>query len=135
LTAGQDWYGNILKEQKTMNEHILSLVKWSRDYFKNGRPCDEEAARYGQAVSNVCRDRQIFRETNCSLGIGPNLLRKGDIVCVVAGGPVPYILRPLGDVIFYFVGESYVAGYMFGEAVSEWRSQARALSLRRFTLR
>ncbi|RBR19912.1 hypothetical protein FVER53590_12222 [Fusarium verticillioides] len=135
LTAGQDWYGNILKEQKAMNEHILSFVKWSRDYFKNAKPCNEEAARYGQAVSNVCRDRQIFRATNCLLGIGPNLLRKGDLVCVVAGGPVPYILRPLGDDTFYFVGECYVAGYMFGEAVSEWRSQARALSLRRFTLR
>ncbi|KAF5649130.1 heterokaryon incompatibility protein [Fusarium tjaetaba] len=58
----------------------------------------------GQAVSKVCRDRQIFRATNCLLGIGPNLVRKGDLVCVVAGGSVPYILRPLGDDTFYFCG-------------------------------
>ncbi|RBA20656.1 hypothetical protein FPRO05_08103 [Fusarium proliferatum] len=136
LTAGQDWYGNILKEQNRINEHIASFIKWSRDYFNNAKPCDEEAIRYGQTVNNVCRDRQIFRATNCLLGIGPNLLRKGDLVCVVAGGPVPYILRPLGDDTFYFVGECYVAGYMFGEAVSEWRSQAQeSLSLRRFTLK
>ncbi|EXL71410.1 hypothetical protein FOPG_12883 [Fusarium oxysporum f. sp. conglutinans race 2 54008] len=136
LTAGQDWYGNILKEQNSIDEHTASFVKWSQGYFRNAKPCDEEAVRYGQAVNNVCRDRQIFTATNCLLGLGPNLLRKGDLVCVVAGGPVPYILRPLGDDTFYFVGECYVAGYMFGEAVAEWRSQAQAsLSLRIFTLR
>ncbi|KAJ4090230.1 hypothetical protein NW756_006587 [Fusarium oxysporum] len=136
LTAGQDWYGNILKEQNSIDEHTASFVKWSQGYFRNAKPCDEEAVRYGQAVNNVCRDRQIFTAMNCLLGLGPNLLRKGDLVCVVAGGPVPYILRPLGDDTFYFVGECYVAGYMFGEAVAEWRSQAQAsLSLRIFTLR
>ncbi|KAF5556425.1 heterokaryon incompatibility 6 OR allele [Fusarium napiforme] len=135
LTAGQDWYGNILKEQNKIDEHTASFVKWSREYLKNAKPGDEEAIRYGQAVDNVCRGRQIFTATNSLLGLGPNLVRKGDLVCVVAGGPVPYILRPLGDDTFYFVGECYVAGYMFGEAVSEWRSQARAMSLRRFTLR
>ncbi|KAI1011880.1 hypothetical protein LB503_004594 [Fusarium chuoi] len=136
LTAGQDWYGNILNEQNRIDEHTESFVKWSRGYFENAKPGDEEAVRYGQAVNNVCRGRQIFTATNSLLGLGPNLLRKGDLVCVVAGGPVPYILRPLGDDTFYFVGECYVAGYMFGEAVSEWRSQARAsLSLRRFTLK
>ncbi|KAF5719537.1 heterokaryon incompatibility 6 OR allele [Fusarium mundagurra] len=136
LTAGQDWYGNILKEQNRIDEHTASFLKWSREYLKNTKPGDEEAVRYEQAVDNVCRGRQIFTATNSLLGLGPNLLKKGDLVCVVAGGPVPYILRPLGDDTFYFVGECYVAGYMFGEAVSEWRSQARAsLSLRRFTLR
>ncbi|KAF5252894.1 hypothetical protein FANTH_2218 [Fusarium anthophilum] len=136
LTAGQDWYGNILRERSKINEHIFSFLEWSRDYFKNAKLCDEEAIRYGQTVSNACRDRQIFRATNSLLGVGPNLLKKGDLVCVVAGGPVPYILRPLGDDTFYFVGECYVAGYMFGEAVSEWRSQARASSsLRRFILK
>ncbi|KAF5678157.1 Heterokaryon incompatibility protein [Fusarium denticulatum] len=136
LTAGQDWYGNILKEQNRIDEHTASFVKWSGEYSKNAKPGDEEAIRYGQAVDNACRGRQIFTATNSLLGLGPDLVRKGDLVCVVAGGPVPYILRPLGDDTFYFVGECYVAGYMFGEAVSEWRSQARAsLSLRRFTLR
>ncbi|EWZ31035.1 hypothetical protein FOZG_15443 [Fusarium oxysporum Fo47] len=136
LSSGQDWYGNILKEQNSIDEHTTSFVKWSQRYFRNAKACDEEAVRYGQAVNNVCRDRQIFTATNCLLGLGPNLLRKGDLVCVVAGGPVPYILRPLGDDTFYYVGECYVAGYMFGEAVAEWRSQAQAsLSLRIFTLR
>ncbi|KAF4955434.1 hypothetical protein FGADI_4544 [Fusarium gaditjirri] len=136
LTAGQDWYGNILKEKIRIDEHTTSFGKWSQQYFRNAKPCDEEAVRYGQAVNNVCRDRQIFTATNCMLGLGPNLLREGDLICVVAGGPVPYILRPLSDGKFYFVGECYVAGYMFGEAVREWRSQAEAsLSLRKFTLR
>ncbi|WKT53626.1 hypothetical protein QSH57_004210 [Fusarium oxysporum f. sp. vasinfectum] len=61
---------------------------------------------------------------------------KDDVVCVVAGGPVPYILRPLSDDTFYFVGECYIAGYMFGKAVVDWRSQAQAsFTLRQFTLK
>lgn len=44
-------------------------------------------------------------------------LYQRDVVCVVAEGPVPYILRPFGDDTFYFVGECYITGYMFGKAV------------------
>ncbi|KAF4451273.1 hypothetical protein F53441_5694 [Fusarium austroafricanum] len=135
LTAGQDWYGNIIKEQTAIDRLTESFERWKPKYFQNRALYDEAAIRYGQAVGNVCDERQIFTATNGLLGLGPNLLRKDDVVCVVAGGPVPYILRPLSDDSFYFVGECYVAGYMFGEAVVDWRSQAQAsLSLRQFIL-
>lgn len=136
LTAGQDWYGNILKEQAAICEHTESFEKWKHEYFLNKVPHHGDAGRYGQAMGNVCDERRLFTVTNRLLGLGPNLLREEDVVCVVAGGPVPYILRPLGDDTFYFVGECYVTGYMFGEAVVDWRSQTPAsFTLRQFTLK
>jgi hypothetical protein len=45
----------------------------------------------------------------------------GDVVAVVEGGKVPFILRPVGrrsnhDNCFEFVSPAYVHGYMDGEA-------------------
>lgn len=135
LTAGQDWYGNILREQAAILRHTESFEKWKRKYFKNKVPHDKDAVRYGQAMGNVCDDRQLFTATGRLLGLGPRLLRKDDVVCVVAGGQVPYVLRPLSDDTFYFVGECYVAGYMFGKAVEDWRSQTQAsFTLQQFIL-
>ncbi|RBR24530.1 uncharacterized protein FIESC28_02726 [Fusarium coffeatum] len=136
LTAGQDWYGNILRDQAVMLRHTESFQKWRRDIFKNIVPHDQDAVRYRQAMGNVCDDRQLFTATGRLLGLGPELLRKDDVVCVVAGGQVPYVLRPVGRNTFYFVGECYVAGYMFGKAVEDWRSQTQtSFNVRQFVLK
>jgi hypothetical protein len=135
LTAGQDWYGNILRDQAAVLRHTESYRNWKRNIFKNIVPHDEDAVRYRQAMGNVCDERQLFTATGRLLGLGPELLRKGDVVCVVAGGQVPYVLRPLSDDTFYFVGECYVAGYMFGKAVEDWRSRPQAFTLQQFILK
>jgi hypothetical protein len=53
------------------------------------------------------------------LGLGPQSLEIGDLVCVLAGGRVPYLIRPVNDEDneAQFVGEAYVHGIMHGEAV------------------
>ena len=64
--------------------------------------------------------RKLFRtEENRSLGLGPQSLEIGDLVCVLAGGRVPYLIRPVNDEDneAQFVGEAYVHGIMHGEAV------------------
>ena len=135
LTAGQDWYGNILRDQVAILRHTESFEKWKRKYLKNKVPHDIDAVKYGQAMTNVCDDRQLFTATGRLLGLGPRLLRNNDVICVVAGGQVPYALRPLMDGRFYFVGECYVAGCMFGKAIQDWRSQTQASStVQRFIL-
>jgi hypothetical protein len=50
------------------------------------------------------------------LGVGPDLVQPGDTCCVLFGGEVPFILRPLDD-HFLLVGESYIHGAMNGEVV------------------
>ena len=72
--------------------------------------------RYGQ----IMRGRKLFRTgQNRSLGIGAKSLEVGDLVCLLAGGSVPYVIRRINGAEnkFRFVGEAYVHGIMHGEAV------------------
>lgn len=52
------------------------------------------------------------------IGIGPSNTEVGDYVSVIMGGGVPNVLISNGS-NWYFVGESYVKGYMRGEALQE----------------
>lgn len=86
---------------------------------------------YTALAKNFCINRRFFVTAKGCLGIGPKWTKKGDLVCVLLGGAVPYILRPAG-MDFALVGESYVHGLMEGEAVDAWRKGR--LSLETFSL-
>ena len=141
LAAGQDWYGAILKEPADLDRHARCFVSWARRRWWNTKQLrsppvlqpGDNGKLYDQAVRNVARGRRVFAATGCHVGLGPNVLRDGDIVTVLLGGPVPYVLRPLRSGMYYFVGECYVPGYMLGEAVAEWR--AGVLKKERFGLK
>ncbi|EJT81067.1 hypothetical protein GGTG_01054 [Gaeumannomyces tritici R3-111a-1] len=54
------------------------------------------------------------------LGLCPYMSRAGDIVVVLDGGPVPYVLRETAkEGSYYLVGECYLRGFMNGEALQE----------------
>jgi hypothetical protein len=67
-------------------------------------------ARYG------CNLKRIFRTRRGYLGLGPACMREHDIVVVLDGGQVPYILRPLTDSTYAFMGECFVYAIRKGEA-------------------
>lgn len=51
------------------------------------------------------------------IGTGPEGLQAGDIVCVLYGGDVPFILHPDGQGQYTLIGECYISGIMQGEAL------------------
>ncbi|KAF4339480.1 heterokaryon incompatibility (het-6OR allele) [Fusarium beomiforme] len=55
-------------------------------------------------------------------------MRAGDVIAVLLGGNMPFILRPLEDGTFGYVGQVFVHGIMDGEALQQGRE------LRRITL-
>jgi hypothetical protein len=58
------------------------------------------------------------------VGFGPHIVRDDDIVAVLFGSDVPYILRPVGS-HYQLVGKAYIHGIMEGEiAQEEIRSMA-----------
>ncbi|RDW91801.1 hypothetical protein BP5796_01195 [Coleophoma crateriformis] len=71
--------------------------------------------RYMLDASNACNGRRVFATTSGYWGLGPSAMKKGDICCITAAN-VPMIMRPHGGE-FKLVGEAYVHGMMFGEAV------------------
>jgi len=62
---------------------------------------------------------RLFTTDNAdaAIGSGPEGLHTGDIVCVLYGGDVPFILRPDNQGQYTLIGECYVSGIMKGEAL------------------
>lgn len=66
-------------------------------------------------ASSGCR---LFMADKVTLGTGLPGLMAGDIVCVLFGGNVPYILRSTGvEGQYLFIGECYVQELMDGQAL------------------
>lgn len=74
---------------------------------------------YAALATNFCSNRKLFVTREGRLGIGPPGTQPGDMVYVLFGGEVPYVLRTQGS-RFLFVGESYIHGLMGGEAIQAW---------------
>lgn len=69
----------------------------------------------------ACSQSKLFRTAKRYLGLGPEILKSGDVVAVIFRAKVPLILRPEGD-HYLLLGDCYVHGIMQGEAVEEWVS-------------
>lgn len=76
--------------------------------------------RYELALLNVCNLRRVFRTTAGYVGMGSKITRRGDVVAMLLGGMMPYILRPTRDGQFRFLGECYIQSddVIFGEKVA-----------------
>ncbi|KAG8529616.1 uncharacterized protein KY384_006253 [Bacidia gigantensis] len=91
------------KEPKTEG-YIHSLIKSQKQYM------------HGQNLAFTKYRR---------LGVVPGWARPGDVVAILMGGEVPIILRPdLSDGKYTLIGESYMHGFMDGEALVEARKQS-----------
>ena len=52
------------------------------------------------------------------MGLCPSASQVGDITCILYGGKLPVIVRGAGK-HFYFIGVSYVHGWMEGDYVEQ----------------
>jgi hypothetical protein len=94
---------------------LSQRLKWS---IKQ-RP---DSGRFHEAFVRACVDRRFFVTKDGSMGIGPNTMKEGDVIVILFGGRVPYLLRVV-DTGYKFLGECYVLGLMDGEAVRIWKDQ------------
>jgi hypothetical protein len=71
---------------------------------------------------DCCFRRRFFATTTGSMGLGPGSMQAGDLVVVLRGGSLPFILREFdGD--YQLIGPAYVHGIMDGEAVQNWKDR------------
>ncbi|KAN0102572.1 Heterokaryon incompatibility protein (HET) domain containing protein [Hyaloscypha variabilis] len=98
-----------------MNEASVTSLQIT-DYADRG-----SSAEYIGQAWDACFHSKLFRTTKNYLGLGPQILKAGDVVAVIFGAKVPFILRPDGD-HYLLLGDCYVHGIMKGEAVEEWVS-------------
>jgi hypothetical protein len=119
---------------------LLRYLPLGKSYHKDAttlRNISNEAARHITAYIN---NRSFFVTKRGYIGIGPDTMKSGDIVCTLFGCTVPFILRAVeGSEKFRLLGESYVHGIMDGELWKETddgkiEPAAEGLELRSFTL-
>ncbi|KAL2059835.1 hypothetical protein VTL71DRAFT_9990 [Oculimacula yallundae] len=75
-----------------------------------------KARRFAESFSLYCSNRRFFRCDSGRLGWGPDKMREGDVVGILHGASIPFILRPVGN-RFEVIGDAYVHGIMGGEAM------------------
>lgn len=76
------------------------------------------------SLSIRCRSRVAFATGAGYLGLGPDSTRPGDIIAILFGSNVPFVLRRDRDDTFLIVGECYVYGMMDGQ-VMDGKRQSR----------
>lgn len=72
---------------------------------------------YSVSSSQFTKSRNLMATTRGYIGLVPSDAQTGDVICVLLGGPTPYLLRPVDDGNYILVGECYVYGLMNGQAL------------------
>jgi len=83
---------------------------------------------FHREYKNTLMERSIFRTQEGYLGLGPYITQPGDLVCVLFGLNVPYVLRAVNEG-FLLIGECYVHGVMHGEKLEEGRCEEREFKI------
>jgi hypothetical protein len=93
-------------------------VRWSSaDETSSAPPPREVVEEIFSWVSLWTKGRRVFVTQKGFLGLGPAEVEPGDVVCILFGGNLPYVVRHLSSQDEYtFLGPSYVHGIMDGEA-------------------
>ena len=73
--------------------------------------------KFQRRVDHMLFRRSAFRTVNGWIGLAPDHVKEGDVVVLLSGGDVPFVLRRVDDERFVLVGECYVEGVMYGEAI------------------
>ena len=74
-----------------------------------------ETANFYNRVTATMDKRRLFVADTGHVGCGDSRLSIGDFIVVIAGSPIPFLLRPGSNGNYILIGEAYVHGMMFGE--------------------
>lgn len=116
----QPWYGP--RKPQQARGRINRVVSTMESAFLKDLVVGGDANRFAETAMQYCECRRLFLTMNGYLGLGPDTLREGDVLCVLGGGDMPFILRPMKqqdsfERQYLFIGECYVEGLMQGQAV------------------
>ncbi|KAI0545031.1 HET domain-containing protein [Xylaria curta] len=106
-----------------------SVDKKSIDFLRQISPSGDSEA-YVTLARHFCFNRSFVMTSGGRMGIGPSDSRIGDIIAIMPGGGVPYIIRQKRS-SWVLVGESYIRGIMDGEMVRtcHWDDRREILDL------
>jgi hypothetical protein len=84
---------------------------------------DAGARRFMDALGNACHSRRSFRTSSGHIGIGLEAIQGADVIVVLYGGDVPFVVGPAENGQHLLLGPCYVHGIMYGEAMKRHMGQ------------
>jgi hypothetical protein len=75
--------------------------------------------RFFDTARSACTNRQFLRTSQGWRGVGPQTVEPGDMLVILFGSHVPFILRK-HDTFYRLISDCYMNGLMDGEAVQMW---------------
>ncbi len=118
---------------KSFVELVLKEETANGDWVKANKDWVQERLLDFQQIHAVIglmnKNRRFCSTTDGRIGLVPRSAAAGDVICVLYGGRVPYVLRPCKDE-YTLIGESYIHGLMDGEAMDLGQFESREFALR-----
>ncbi|ETS84747.1 hypothetical protein PFICI_02772 [Pestalotiopsis fici W106-1] len=109
-----------IKTRRNKGGFLQSLSPEDREAFQASASSGSAAIFIQEATWNsMCRN--VFRTSKGSFGIGPRIMKTGDLCAIVPGSVYPLILRKWGDQ-HRLVGPALLYGFMNGEALEGARN-------------
>lgn len=78
---------------------------------------DEQSRAYALSVAAGTSGRPYISTKKGRVGIAPPGTKQGDLICIFYGAPVPYFLRFDESGVARLIGDGFVNGMMYGEAL------------------
>lgn len=92
-------------------------MRLSRKFVANDNDMSVSMRLFMDTAVSCGTLRFFIRTKTGYVGMAPHVVEVGDKVAILAGSKVPVILRSTGDGQFVLLGDAYVHGIMFGEAI------------------
>jgi hypothetical protein len=102
--------------------HSPNIIGTLESYASGG-----QSDRFNFHAVYCCKRVAFFRTSTGHQGSGSEMLQRDDVVAVLLGSRVPFILRKFGSA-YRLVSDCYVEGFMDGEAIDMWHSGALDLT-------
>lgn len=124
-----------LSHNRSSDEEAIAIyneLEHLRELSFNGLPHDgsnKDLHRKFWLNTEVCRGRRLSVLEKYWVMLGPAQARKGDFICIIHGSSVPWVLRTRGMDAYELVGQCFVDGLMYGEAVNWSEDDAESFFL------
>jgi hypothetical protein len=118
----RDRYHNFVRtliwDQPFQGQTLEQTILEATDYLRGILTSEEVifAAAGGGYVSTTIynEDRRLCLTTSGRIGYVPATTGLGDVVCLLHGGSLPYVLRKCGNGEYVFLGDCFIEGEMYG---------------------
>ncbi|KAI0132894.1 heterokaryon incompatibility protein-domain-containing protein [Xylariales sp. AK1849] len=98
-------------------EHFSRLLACKDATGRLGVCDDKGLERFVSQARDLLVGRKLFTTPDGHVGVVPDYTREDDLVCVILGHAVPFVLRPVSDEDHILIGQCFVPGFDHGEAI------------------